>query len=130
MLLTHIARFKYMMNPQVKNHRLEYFFLVLVCIIPQKFGSILIAIAYLNHNHTNIIRKNTDKKLEPTTNKPKDGPEFYTATTSQCFGVHRHLASTFTFATYFQRWWSFICRSRTTHHLFSLVLKNRQDFGG
>lgn len=61
MLLTHIARFKYMMNQQFKNHRLEYFFLVLVCIIPQKFGSILIAIAYLNHNHTNIIRKTLKK---------------------------------------------------------------------
>lgn len=91
-----------MMNQQFKNHRLEYFFLVLVCIIPQKFGSILMAIAYLNHNHANIIRKNDwNKNLEPTTNKPKDGPEFYKTTTSQCFGVHRHLASTFTFATDF-----------------------------
>ena len=70
--------FRSVMNKQFEHHHPEYVVPILACIIPKKFGSILIVISSWNNTHTILShKKNWNKNLQPTTNKLKDVPKFY-----------------------------------------------------
>ena len=63
MLRINIVFFRSVMNKQFEHHHPEYVVPILACIIPKKFGSILIVISSWNNTHAISSHKKTGTKI-------------------------------------------------------------------